>query len=99
MLLGPNWFDTGTKAQLEGKYGFKVRIGWTETTTDTLYCSPIGDGYYRVQCWNSPDVRQKLALILGMPVHREVITCKSTTSKAESGDQSPATISGKLKRL
>lgn len=100
MLIGPNWHDAGTKAQVEGRIGngFKVRIGWTETSTDSVYCTPLNDGYYRIQVWNDPDIRQKLAVILGMPVHREM-GCTLTTSPVDSGKPESTVISsGKLKK-
>lgn len=74
--LGGGWTMTGTQEYLEKEIGngFKVRIGWTETLTDTVYCEAISDTnpiIYHVIVWNEAGVRGKIAAIVDKPAHVE----------------------------
>lgn len=79
-MLGYDWIGVGEAAKLEGDIGltFKVREGWTETATDTVYCEAVNISrtIFRVYVWNRPDGRklvvELVSEMLGAPVYNAV---------------------------
>jgi len=76
MYLQGDWTMAGTKEELERDIGngFIVRVGWTETVSDSIYCEMISDdrpARYRVVIWNEGGVRGKIAAIVDKPAYVE----------------------------
>ena len=76
MLFQGDWFAIGAKSKLEADIGngFKLKLGWIETSTDTAYCEEVptakgNEPLYSVTIWNAQGIRARVAAALGQPVN------------------------------
>lgn len=62
-MFNPDWQMTSSKELIEAEIG-PIKAGWTETSTDTVYCKQVSNDLWKIYVWNTPNIRETLLAIL-----------------------------------